>query len=179
MSPIVRNSPIRRFFDGIAEWAFASRLGIADPPLVDYMAELLERFIHIDAIYRLKNLAGRQVVEVAEMLAEAEQHAGSVRREVHRQIGDVTLFWTGVYPESLKRLRGALRKDHLLDYSEQGKRSYHIASTYREGEYAEQSAVLERISRQFELCARGLSEARKEWERHDASGDSPLPIVVE
>jgi hypothetical protein len=133
----------------------------------------------MDAIYRIRNMAGRRLVEVAEMLSEAEQQIGSARREVHRQIGDVTLFWTGVYPEALKRLRSAIRQDHLVDYREQGKRSYYIASTYREGQYAEQSAVLERLSRQFELCAQGLSEARKEWERRDAAGDSPLPILVE
>ena len=179
MSPNFRNSPIRRFFSGIAEWAFASRLGIADPPLVEYITELLTRFVHIDAIYRLRDLAGRPLIEVAEMLSDAEQQIGSARREVHRQIGDVTLFWTGVYPESLKRLRGQLRKDHLIDYREQGKRSYHIASTYREGQFAEQSAVLERISRQFELCARGLSEARREWERRDTTGDAPPPLLVE
>ena len=27
------------------------------------------------------------------------------RREVHRHIGDFTLFWTGVYPEALREMQ--------------------------------------------------------------------------
>ena len=40
-----RASAVRRFFTGLTEYAFESRLGVADPPLVDYIAELLVRFV--------------------------------------------------------------------------------------------------------------------------------------
>ena len=55
---------------------------------------------------------------------------GRTRREYHRHIGDFTLFWTGVYPEMLRRLQSLLSKDRFVDYCEQGKRSYYIASTF-------------------------------------------------
>ena len=35
------------------------------------------------------------------MMVEAEARIGDARREVHRHIGDFTLFWTGIYPEAL------------------------------------------------------------------------------
>ena len=71
----------------------------------------------------------------------------------------------GLYPEALKRLRSVLRKDHFVDYCEQGKRSYYIASTYDAEPYREEAPVLRRLSEQFEVCAFGLSQLRKEWER--------------
>ena len=42
--------PLRRLFAGLTEQTFLSTLGLADPPLTDYLSELLSRFIHIDAV---------------------------------------------------------------------------------------------------------------------------------
>src|SRR5262245_13895567 len=97
--------PLRRLFAGVAEQTFQSQFGVADPPLVDYLSALLSRFVHVGAIYRLRDGAGRVLDQVVDMLAEAAQMPeGRTRREVHRHIGDFALFWTGVYPEVLGRL---------------------------------------------------------------------------
>jgi hypothetical protein len=145
---------------------------LADPRLTDYLSELLSRFIHIDAIYRLRDARGRRLAEVAEMMIEAESMPaeGRTRREVHRHIGDFTLFWTGVYPEALNRLRSILSKDHFVDYCEQGKRSYYIASTFADEPYREEAPVLRRLSEEFELFAYGLNQVRREWERQGLEG---------
>jgi hypothetical protein len=159
--------PLHRLFTGITEQTFMNALGVADPPLTDYLSNLLSRFIHIDSIYRLRNVSGRPLAEVAEMMIEAEAMPaeGRTRREVHRHIGDFTLFWTGVFPESLKKLQSILKKDHFIDYCEQGKRSYYIASTFEDDPYREEAPVLRRLSMEFELCAFGLTQVRKEWQR--------------
>jgi hypothetical protein len=101
------------------------------------------------------------VAEAAEMPAE-----GRTTREVHRHIGDFALFWTGVYPEMLSRLRSPACKDFFVDYCAQGKRSYFIASTFEDDPYREEALVLRRLSDEFELCAYGLREVRREWERN-------------
>jgi hypothetical protein len=140
-------------------------LGVADPALIDYLSDLLARFIRSDAVYRVRNLTGKPIREVVEMMGEAQERMGNAKRDVHRHIGDYTLFWTGVYPESLNRLRGSSRRDHLIDYFAEGKRSYWIASTIATDEPRGASAdVLERLSQQFELCAYGLREVRRQWE---------------
>jgi hypothetical protein len=159
--------PLRRYFTGVTEQTFMTDLGVADPALIDYLSELLSRFVHVDAIYKLRSGAGRRLEEVAEMLMEAEAvpREGRTSREMHRHIGDFTLFWTGVYPEVLKRLQSPVCKDHFIDYCEQGKRSYYIASTFADEPYAEESPVLRRLSERFELCAFGLTKVRHEWER--------------
>ena len=158
--------PLRRYFSGLTEHAFVDSLGMADPRLVDYLSLLLARFVHMDDVHRLERAGARSWEQVAEMLVEATAlPAGRTCREMHRQIGDFTLFWTGVYPEALKRLRSILRKDHFIDYCAQGKRSYWIASTYADDPFEEEAPVLRRLSEQFELCAWGLRQVRKEWEQ--------------
>jgi len=167
--------PLRDFFAGVAEYAFETRLGIADPPLVDYLADLLTRFIRFDALYGVRDPAGHRLGQVGDMLAEAEARIGDARREVHRHIGDFTLFWTGVYPEALRRSDlGA--GDRFVDYCTQGKRAYYIASTIPSENTQPQREVLERLSEEFELCAFGLNEARKEWERRDSGGSWQLVV---
>ncbi len=167
--------PLRRLFAGLTEQAFIETLGLADPPLIDYLSELLSRFLHVDAIYRLRDGRGRRLEEVADMMLEAEAMPpeGRTCREVHRHIGDFTLFWTGVYPEALRRFQSALHRDHFLDYCEQGKRSYYIASTFEDVPYRDEAPVLRRLSVEFELCAYGLNRVRREWERRRQPGASP------
>jgi hypothetical protein len=169
-----------QFFSGMTEYVFQTRLGVADPPLVEYISALLARFIHADAIYKIRNLSGRRLEEVATMLLEAEARGGDARREVHRHIGDFTLFWTGVYPEFLRRMESEGRSDRLLDYRQQGKRAYYIASTIQNDANRDENEILERLSHEFELCAYGLSELRREWERRDpAEGEErPGPWII-
>ena len=95
------------------------------------LSQLYIRFVRTDAIHKVRNLTGRPLTEVAEMLVEANARVGSARRTVHRHIGDFTLFWAGVYPEALRELQSPTKKDHFIDYCSQGKRAYFIASTSR------------------------------------------------
>jgi hypothetical protein len=158
--------PLHRLFRGFTEQTFMAELGIGDPRLVGYVANLLACFVPNDAIWRLRDAHGRRLKEVASMVAEAEAAGDDDRRrDCHRHVGDFTLFWTGVYPEALGKMRGADSADSLIDFQQQGKRSYYVASTLERGEEA---PVLRRLSHEFELCAFGLSRVRREWERHEA-----------
>jgi len=166
-----------RYFAGITEAVFETQLGVADPPLVDYVADMLSRFVRVEALYRVRDLTGRPLTEVADMLEEANQRIGAARRAVHRHIGDFALFWSGVYPEALHRLQGSTRKDYFIDYCAQGKRAYFIASTIEaEDDDGAPPHVLERLSRQFEMCAYGLREVRRQWESRDDE-ERPRPLL--
>jgi hypothetical protein len=167
MRSLKPDHPLRRLFAGLTEYTFIETLGLGDPPLIDYLSELLSRFIHMDDIFRLRTDRSKRLEEVVEMVLEAEALPveGRTRREFHRHIGDFTLFWTGVYPEALRHLRSVLSKDHFIDYCQQGKRSYYIASTFEEEDYRVQAPVLRKLSQEFELCAYGLTRVRQEWER--------------
>jgi hypothetical protein len=166
---------IRRFFAGIAESTFQTELGVADPPLVDYVSDLLARFVRCDAIFRLRDLRGQRLSGLVAMRCEAEARIGEAKREAHRHIGDFTLFWTGVYPEALRSLQSCIERDHLLDYRAEGKRSYYIASTIPSADDTARTDVLHRLSDQFELCQYALNEIRREWERRD--DDGPIELI--
>ncbi|MBX3444426.1 MAG: hypothetical protein KF774_18650 [Planctomyces sp.] len=162
---IAGENPLKNLFSALTEHTFQVDLGVADPPLIDYLSDLLVRFVRVDAIFGVRNAVGRRLDEVADMLMEAEQRSERPRREVHRHIGDFTLFWVGIYPEALERLQHGERKDSLLNYCEQGKRSYYIASTLVDEDHREQAPVLRRLSEEFELCTVGLNRVRREWQR--------------
>lgn len=163
MTPVVTGSEaLKRLFAAVTEQTFQVELGLADPPLTDYLVGLLVRFIRTDAVFRVRDINGQRLHEVAEMLMEADQRTAKPRREIHRHIGDFTLFFSGLYPEALPRLRSAGSKDHLLDYSRQGKESYYIASTFDDDEYRAEAPVLRRLSQDFDMCRHGLNRVRRE-----------------
>jgi hypothetical protein len=165
VSLIEGEDSLRRMFQAYIEQTFQVELGIADPPLTDYLTDMLVRFLHTDLIYRMRNLRGRRMEEVAEMLAEAQERQAKPQRELYRHIGDFTLFWSGLYPEALPRLQSPESADSLLDYRAQGKRSYYLASTFHVDPYREEAPVLRRLSEEFDLCSVGLRQVRKEWEK--------------
>ena len=171
---------IRGWFAGLVETSFQEQIGLCDPSLLEYLTDLLTEFIHIERINLLGDGSGRRIEDVAEMLTEAEigpQAANEERRRrVHRHIGDFTLFWTGVYPENLRRMRRRGTRDDLLNYLEQGKRSYSIASDLSTGNVQPPAELLATLSAQFEYCVYGLGLVRKEWERSDLGGFGLMQI---
>ena len=167
------NHPLRRMFSGLTEHAFLTSLGVTDPPLIDYVSELLTRFTHFGAVYRLHGQHGRPLTEVAEMAMEAEDIPveGRTRREYHRHIGDFTLFFTGLFPDAVRRQEIGWAKDAVVSYTWQGKRSYMIAASFEDDPYREEAAVLKRLGSEFELCAVGLNRVRKELDELQAEGE--------
>ncbi len=109
-------------------------------------------------------------------MVEGQERIGEARRDLHQHVGDFTLFWTGLYPESLRQMQSMERKDYFLDYCEQGKRAYYIASTIPGDDKKPHTGVLRRLSQEFEMCVYGLGEVRREWERRDDNCSGILPI---
>jgi hypothetical protein len=178
---IPESHPLHRLFRGLTENTFMNELGIGDPSLVGYVAELLASFVPSQTVWRLRDAQGRQLANVTAMVTEAESADDAARRrECHRHVGDFTLFWTGVYPEALPKLQGNHSADALISFQLQGKRSYDLASKL--STRTDEGCVLRRLSDQFELCAFGLSRVRREWEKFEADGHAPgtssRPIVI-
>ncbi|MCC7339317.1 MAG: hypothetical protein IT422_29855 [Pirellulaceae bacterium] len=171
-------STLDRFFVGLTEFVFHSQLGVVDTEVVDYVSHLLVRFTRLDGLQKIRRIDGRPVTEVVALVSEAEQRIGTARREVHRHIGDFTLFWSGVYPEALREMQSSDKCDQFLNYCAQGKRAYKIASSIESDEPTATAELLQRMSDQFEMCAYGLREIRREWERRDEDGTSPSPLLM-
>ncbi|VTS02824.1 hypothetical protein [Tuwongella immobilis] len=176
MKPIPLDHPLRRLFSGWTEHAFLVHLGVADPPLIDYLSDLLTRFIHMDSLYRRVDRGKHPAEQILGMLDEANAlpAGGRTQREVYRHIGDFTLFWTGLFPEAVAQSRSRLTRDLFVSYCQSGKKSYEIASHYVDETCEAESGVLRRLSEQFEVCAYGLSQIRQEWDQLTGQSDSTI-----
>jgi hypothetical protein len=169
---ISADHPIRELFSSLVQRAFHYQLGFDNPGVSRYVSDVLVDFVHRDSIYRVQDARGKRLEEVAEMLVEGDVslNAGSFEREreVHKHIGDFALFWTGIYPEMLRHFRASTRRDHLIDYVEQGRKSYQIASTFQYGAYADEAPVLRQIADQFETCMLGLHMVRHDLDTYSS-----------
>ncbi len=174
MKHVPENHPLRLWLAGLVQDRFQSGIGICEPALLEYLTDLLTEFIHVERINRLGDGSGRNVEDVAEMLFAVEgiteQQSEEKLREVHRHIGDYTLFWTGVYPENLRRMHRRSARDDLIDFFEQGKRSYDIACRLSSNNSEPAPTVLRQLSDEFEYCVYGLGLVRRGWENEGGGG---------
>ena len=136
--------PLRKLFRKALDFGFAvnpaDKAGVAE-----YLEdEVLCEFIHADNLYKIKDSAGRPLEDIADMLEEGDVrlNASGFSREfqVHKHIGDYTLFMLGMFPTALAKRTG---KEFLLGrlvipgsdlyehYVIQGQRSYSLASEIR------------------------------------------------
>lgn len=164
MQEINRDHPLRRHFAGLVEHAFCEQVGLCDPQLTGYLADLLVEYTHIDRLNAMRNARGKELERTAKMLlvlTEDETPTGCERdRTLYRHIGDYVLFWAGIYPEQIQqqKMPGG---DTLLDYVSQGKRSYAIvADLTGEGEQLPPS-LFRHLSEDFEFCLYGLGLVRR------------------
>lgn len=165
--PLGSDHPLRRLFSGAVQHALYVDVGVCDPPLADYLADLLSNLIHVNDIYPFHDATGRRLVSLAEWLTDAELKEPTSHRErqrvIHKHIGDFSLFWTGLFPEGLRRLQQAGAADQLSTFLAQGKRSYSIASELTGDGETPPRDVLQRLSDRYEYCMMGLNICRRGW----------------
>lgn len=169
---VPKGHPLCRLFASLTEQNFARQLGWPDVEVIGYLTDVLTDFVHVDQLFKVRNAQGQRVEEIAEMLAEGDvlHRAQSVEREreVHKHIGDYTLFMSGVFPEFLRRLKTSktvVSPDALLDFIQVGKRSYRIVSEFTYGPYGESAPLFRKLSENFELCVYGLGHVRADLDR--------------
>jgi len=86
-------------------------------------------------------------------------------RQVRKHIGDYTLFFAGMFPESINhnRLRRQ-RLENLVEWVKAGKESYYIVSKFEYFEYAKVAPMFKQLSQKFEDCVYGLNLVKNELE---------------
>jgi len=171
--PISEQHPLRALFREATDWAFHHGRfpddRARDTRLKGYLSEeLLIRFLRSDQLYRLRDARGRPLADVAEMLIEGRAEGVSPELRtlaVQRHIGDYTLFVTGIFPESLERVRRDWRrKDSVMVqlgdlvvpfsdpgeyYEEAGRRAYRRAPEIGREMGLSQAQVFQKLSEFF------------------------------
>lgn len=154
--------PLQQLFIELVGRHYAEEIGIRDPQVVNYVAHLLSEFCDAEQLFKVRNSAGRPLSDVGEMLVESNPVFGPApsfdrERQVRKHIGDYTLFFAGMFPESINSFR--LRRNRLenfVDWVKAGKESYYIVSKFEFFEYAKVAPLFAVLSNKFEQCVYGL-----------------------
>ncbi len=160
--------PLQKLFMEMVARHYAEEIGIRDPELVGYVAHLLTEFCDAEQLFRIRNLAGRPLTDVGEMLIESDPVFGPApsfdrERQVRKHIGDYTLFCAGMFPESINHLRlRRARVENFVEWIRAGKESYFIVSKFDCFEYTKVAPLFGKLSTQFEQCVYGLNCVKNE-----------------
>lgn len=167
---IPESHPLQQMFVEMVGRHYAEEIGIRDPQIVAYVAHLLAEFCDADQLFAIRNMGGKSLADVGEMLMESDPVYGPApsfdrERQVRKHIGDYTLFFAGMFPESIQHFRlRRNRLEQLLDWMKAGKESYYIVSKFEFFEYAKVAPLFASLSQHFEQCVYGLNRVKNELE---------------
>ena len=165
---IPQSHPLQQLFLEMVAEKFSHELGLRDPQVSGYVATMLTEFCETDQLHKVRNVQGRPLDDVGEMLLEADPIYGEApsfdrERQVRKHIGDYTLFFTGMFPESINRYRlRRARLENFIDFIKAGKESYYIVSKFDVFEYAKVAPLFAKLSAHFEECVYGLNQVKND-----------------
>jgi hypothetical protein len=165
---IPETHPLQQLFIEMVGRHYAEAIGISDPQVVGYVAHLLSEFCEAEQLFKIHNVEGRPLNDVGELLLESDPIYGPApsfdrERQVRKHIGDYTLFFAGMFPESINHYRlRRQRLESLVDWMKAGKESYYIVSKFEFFEYAKVAPLFAQLSQKFEECVYGLNMVKNE-----------------
>ena len=166
---VSESNPLQQFFTAVVEHNYED-VGVRSVEVQAYVSTLLAEFCEAENMYKIKGSDGRPLADLGEMLLESDPVYGPAssfdrERQVRKHIGDYTLFFSGMFPESLNahRLRRS-RVESLVDFVKAGKESYYIVSKFEHFEYAKVAPLFRRMSEDFEKLVYGLNQVKNELE---------------
>jgi hypothetical protein len=165
---VPENHPLQGLFLALVERNFSEVIGLRNHDVQEYVAAMLAEFCSVENLYKIRDAGGRPLHDVGEMLLESDPVYGDApsfdrERQVRKHIGDYTLFFTGMFPESINHWR--LRKQRLenfVDLMKAGKESYYIVSKFEFFEYAKVAPLFKHLAQDFESCVYGLNLVKNE-----------------
>src|SRR6201996_1944518 len=164
---VPESNPLQRFFSEIVERNY-DEVGVRQAEVQAYVANLLTEFCESENLFKIKNEDGRSLSDVGEMLLESDPVYGPApsfdrERQVRKHIGDYTLFFAGMFPESINHYRlRRQRLENLVDFIRAGKESYYIVSKFDVFEYAGDAPLFAKLAERFEDCVCGLNMVKNE-----------------
>jgi hypothetical protein len=165
---IPESHPLQQLFIELVGRHYAEEIGLRDPQIVNYVAHLMAEFCDAEELFRIRDAGGRPLTDVGEMLVESNPVFGPApsfdrERQVRKHIGDYTLFFTGMFPESINHFRlRRNRTENFVDWIKAGKESYYIVSKFEHFEYAKVAPLFANLSQNFEQCVYGLNLVKNE-----------------
>ena len=167
---ILEAHPLRQLFTDLIDRHYEGELHIHNPEVKNYLVNLLLEFSSHAELLKLRNSDGKRIHDLGEMLLESDPIYGPApsfdrERQVRKHVGDIALFFTGMFPESINhpRLRRQ-RLENFVDWVRAGKESYYVVSKFEYFECAKVAPLFATLSQRFEDCVHGLNLVKNELE---------------
>ena len=167
---IPETHPLQQLFVELVGRHYAEEIGIRDPQIVSYVASLMAEFCDVEQLFKIRNATGQPLSDVGEMLLESDPVFGPApsfdrERQVRKHIGDYTLFFAGMFPESINHFRlRRHRLENFIEWMKAGKESYYIVSKFEHFEYTKVAPLFANLSQHFEQCVYGLNLVKNDLE---------------
>jgi hypothetical protein len=167
---IPESHALQGLFSELIHHHFDHDIGLRDSELQDYLINVLAEFCETEQLFKVCNDSGRPLSDVGEMLLQADPIYGPApsfdrERQVRKHIGDYTLFFSGMFPESINHYRlRRQRLENFVDFIKAGKESYYIVSKFDQFEYARLAPLFGKLAKEFESCVYGLNLVKSDLE---------------
>lgn len=162
-----RDHPIREYFQTLIKESMKKTLNYSNEEIECYLTELVVRFMHTDSS-ALETQWGK-IDDLIHMVYAGDIRLGAKtfeqEREINKHIGDVILFWKGVFPEHLKLLKKKGKAAGFINHVRLGKGCYYVVSTFEHGKYAKESAMFRHMSMAYEQYIHTLSYVRQTFDK--------------
>lgn len=174
----VQSHPLEPLFLQAVRSSYEGRLGLGSE-ITSYVARMLCDFSEPDTLYRLRDVKGRPIEKLEEMVRASDPVHGTARsfiaeRTTRKYIGDYALFLAGMCPEAIDpNSNGKSHRPSLAELIRVGKESYYIVSQFNVFEYEKEAQLFARLSSVFEHCILGLAIARRDLWR---TINPPAPV---
>lgn len=162
---------LNKFFLDLTRQSFW-QLGLYDPTVSEYVADVLTQFARADNLYRVRTRAGKKLESVVEILATSQpcgQGEAKILREraLRKYLGDYTLFMTGIF-------RSYVEGKNIFDYYlQEGRKSYWTVSELDLSLYRTGFILFQELSKKFEYYSGALDYMRKAYFAFEP-GDDPF-----
>ena len=159
---------LNTLFGELIHHHFDRDIGLRDPQVQNYIVSVLLEFCEMEQMLKIRDANERPLDDVGEMLLEADPIYGPApsfdrERQVRKHIGDFTLFFAGMFPESINQYRlRRQRLENFVDFIRAGKESYYIVSQFDLFEYTKVAPLFKKLSNHFEDCVFGLNVVKQE-----------------
>lgn len=152
---------LKRFFDRVVRLSFAD-LSLRDERVAEHLSALLTRFARTEQLYAIRGAQGERLETVAELLIEIRRawdfqvvDFGPFReRAIRQQIGDYTLFMTGLFREYVERVAA------VGYYLREGKRAYQVVSEIDRSALRPEAPLFSTLAHCFEQYVGALNYLR-------------------
>ena len=169
----IKNIGIKSLFDLFIIKALYVDRGSTDPNVIDYLSSLMTGFLFVRELFPLGPETRRYGLLLSDILEEMQNltHFQNLF-EAYRKFGDYSLFITGIFPASLRRLRHRYGRRikardvpmvdvryHMLT----GKRFYMMAAEHRLAEETQLRPLLSKLSSYFEVYMEALNDVSDKY----------------